>query len=515
MKKIGIITLVGSDNCGSLLQTYALQTYLENNFECIVEVINYQDKVSKRTYGIFAPAILMRPIQLFRTIQYYKRLKKQQLDYNRFRTSEIHLTSKKYHNLKQLKDEKWDYDILISGSDQIWNWPEAYIDETYFLDWGGEARRIAYAPSTGGSINTQNGLLEWVNKDIATLSKIRACLATYQMISIREESGQKYFERLLGKNVPLVADPTLMLDRSFFHELAGENIVNGEYIFYYSYGYKNNELNMIVSKAAERLNLPVYVINASLWNHKNNKEYKFVLHNEGGPYAYLSLMKYAKYVFAESFHGCIFAYIFKKNFWFVNNFSDGRVEARIDSLLSYLELSERILHSKNFETTKLEAKIDYEKKFVKFEELYNQSKIYLQKAIETEYCEDFTKDSVEYSLVKKVIWNDMSLSSIKERIDEFKMKENLLKKCLSDDVFEYYFKVDKLDFSSLKTDEIAMRIVNSDVYKQQCEYNRLQKKYGYIGHLFFRTKQKFSEGGVRAVLRAFITKYKWWFRIGY
>ena len=516
MLKIGIITLAGSDNCGSLLQTYALQTYLEQNYDCNVDVINYKDKVSARTYGIFAPAIIMRPVHLVRTIQHYKRLKQQQLDYARFREQEIHLTNKEYHTLQELQSEKWDYDILISGSDQVWNWPEAYIDETYFLDWGGcKVRRIAYAPSTGGSINPADSLLEWVNGDAETLKKIRQCLAKFQMISVREESGQEYLRRLLGREIPLVADPTLILDRRSWYRLAGKTLVKEDYIFYYSYGYKNDELNALVQQAAERLNLPVYVINASLWNHRNNRKLGFKIHKAGGPYAYLSLMKYAKYVFVESFHGCIFAFVFHRNFWFLNNYTDGKLEARISSLLEYLQLKDRIVHTGNVNEIVLESPIDYGKPFTKLDDLCVRSQNYLKAAIECGEKIDYTKNSIEYNISQQVQWDTMTPEQIQKRFERIKPQAYQIMHQITDTAFEQYFHVSKKDMLSLSAKDFLERIVKDKAFRKQLEYNYLTGRYKYLGHLIFRTKQKFSEGGLKSVWRAIITKYKWWFRIGY
>lgn len=516
MLKIGIMTLVGSDNCGSLLQAYALQTYLEQHFDCKVTIINYRDDVSLHTYGIFAPAILVRPVQLLRTLQHYKRLKRQQYDYEQFRKKELHLTHKIYHTLQELQAQKWNYDILVSGSDQVWNWPEAYIDESYFLDWGGNnVRRIAYAPSTGGSINPENSLLEWVNGDTAILKKIRKCLAKFQMISVREESGQIYLQRLLDTEIPLVADPTLMLNPNSWIKLAANSIVKGEYIFYYSYGYKNDELNLLVKKAAKKLQLPVYVINASLWNHRNNKKLGFIIHPEGGPYAYLSLMKHAKYVFAESFHGCIFAFIFHKNFWFMNNYSDGRMEARIYSLLNYLQLTNRSLHSVNFESTDLAFPIDYDKPFLQLEKLCEQSADYLNVAINTNKSLDYNNDSLEYQIAQKVQWTTMPSSEIKRNFMLLKPKALLLKNRISDIAFQQYFYITKSELDHLSGETFQKSILKNPAYIEQHTHQNLIQKYGYLGHLVFRLVKKFHEGGIKSVLRSIVVKYKWWFRIGY
>lgn len=514
--KIGIITLVGSDNCGSLLQTYALQTYLEKHYDCTVDVIDYQDKVSARTYGIVAPVILMRPIQLFRTIQHYKRLRSQKEDYAGFRKRYIHLTEKSYHTVKDLQKETWTYDILISGSDQVWNWPEAYIDETYFLSWADDdVRKIAYAPSTGGSIDPENALALWMDEDRRELKKIHDLLLRYQMISVREESGKQYLDRMLATDIPLVADPTLMLEEKDWDKITPERNVKGRYIFYYSYGYKNQELNLLVKKAADRLDLPVYVINASLWNHTKAEIWNFKIHKNGGPLAYLSLMKHAEYVFVESFHGCIFAFLFKRNFWFLNNYSDGRVEARIRSLLENFSLMDRILHKGNFDSTDLKRPIDHKASFEKLESLKDISREFIDKAVKTDIDRKYPEDALEYRIAMTTDWISFSDEKIKDRFKKIKpMAERFMKIC-PDKVFDQYFHVSKTDFLKMDADGYLAALKESLWYKDQSEHQKLQHRFGYLGHLFYRTSKKFREGGIRSVVQGIVVKYKWWFRIGY
>ena len=514
--KVGIITLSGSDNCGSLLQTYALQTYLEKNYNCEVEIIDYVDKFTEKTYGIFAPAIIMRPRQLFRTIQHYKRLKRQKDDYKKFRDDYLHLSKTKYRSISDLEKCKSDYDIVISGSDQVWNWPEGYVDEVYFLSWvSDEVRKIAYAPSTGGSIIENESLAKWTDYNYKDLKSIHDCLNRYDMVSVREESGQQYLSRMLGREVPLVADPTLMLDYSAWQKIVPSEHVETEYIFYYSYGYKNLQLNELVSKAATKLHLPVYVINASLWNHTSADRYGFKIYDKGGPLAYLSLMKNAKYVFAESFHGCIFAYTFKKNFWFLNNFTDGRIEARINSLLTFLELKNRIINIENFEDTDLSVEIDYSYDYPVLNELRNESAEFIEKAVKGGYSEKSDSKSVEYRIAMLSRWSDYSDEEIEKHYE--KAKNILLQNQISnaEELIDRYFHVEPSVIINGSFLMFFNELKKSKWYIEQKKQKDLTNKYGYVGHLIYRVKQKYKEDGIKGVMRGIITKYKWWFRIGY
>jgi transcriptional regulator NrdR family protein len=48
------------------------------------------------------------------------------------------------------------------------------------------------------------------------------------------------------------------------------------------------------------------------------KEYGFRLYEKSGPRAFLTLMSNAKECFVESFHGMLFAYMFKRDFWLLD-----------------------------------------------------------------------------------------------------------------------------------------------------------------------------------------------------
>ena len=54
--KIGIITLSASDNCGSLLQAYALMNILKEKGHT-VEIIDFSTRISKKCIAFFIPVI--------------------------------------------------------------------------------------------------------------------------------------------------------------------------------------------------------------------------------------------------------------------------------------------------------------------------------------------------------------------------------------------------------------------------------------------------------------------------
>ena len=77
--KIGIITLSASDNCGSLLQSYALKKLLEKYGE--VEIINFSSEASHSMYDI--PKY--RGYDFLKKFKDVRKLSKAKADYEFFR----------------------------------------------------------------------------------------------------------------------------------------------------------------------------------------------------------------------------------------------------------------------------------------------------------------------------------------------------------------------------------------------------------------------------------------------
>ena len=58
-----------------------------------------------------------------------------------------------------------------------------------------------------------------------------------QRISVREESGQKLVKNLVGRDIPVVCDPTLLFSAEQWMEIQPEKAVEtGDYIFCYFLG---------------------------------------------------------------------------------------------------------------------------------------------------------------------------------------------------------------------------------------------------------------------------------------
>ena len=152
-KKIGIITLFNCYNYGAVLQAYATYKYIESLGYEHVELINYENKYeskSKKTIRFIVSGNIKEIIKRF--IQYIILGKNRNLKKGFYYfLNKVKKSKKKFKNIEELRNTS--YDILISGSDQIWN-PVIFnkIDFAYLLDFSDKAKKYSISSSAGSYI---------------------------------------------------------------------------------------------------------------------------------------------------------------------------------------------------------------------------------------------------------------------------------------------------------------------------------------------------------------------------
>lgn len=367
-KNVGILTLSASDNCGSLLQTYAMQQVLRKRYAPEAEVIDFRSEKARELYRIVPSKLLEHPRRTLHGILWYSRIRQEKEDYALFREQQLHMTKKVYLSEEELTADPPAFGSIITGSDQVWNLHMPDFDPAFFLNWAAPGmRKIAYAPSLGGT-----GL------DVAEdPDSLRKSIRSFTGVSVRESFGQESVKELTGLEPPIVADPTLLLDRADWDALTPEPMVRGNYIFYYSWAYEDEKSNSIVSEYARKTGMPVYVINPSKWIRFSPSKFGFRLAERTGPMVFLNLMRYAKKVFVQSFHGIIFADIFQRDYLFLDEHSCNElVDKRIWGILQTLEKEDRIARSLDdiFQLEEVGAK---ESSYTRLSKLQQESFAYL------------------------------------------------------------------------------------------------------------------------------------------
>ena len=114
------------------------------------------------------------------------------------------------------------------------------------------------------------------------------------------------FKRRIFDNTKHVLDPTLLVDRESWHELAGKRRINGKYIFCYMLGDDRNQRKQIKEFAKKNglklVTLP-HIVNSSAFQFKT-QDWHFgdvQLYDVGIP-EFLSLIQHAEIVVTDSFH---------------------------------------------------------------------------------------------------------------------------------------------------------------------------------------------------------------------
>lgn len=314
------MTFINANNYGAILQAYGLQTYLEN-IGNHVEFIDY--KYSGLTkLNIWQKSL--RKIKSFlqpKEVQYRK--SKQQAFYG-FKKKYISLTGKQYYNEVDL--DLHEDDIVISGSDQIWNSDLNGMSSRFYLDFCKKNKSFTYAASVGRTPIT--------NKDIELISRY---VKDIKMISVREQSLLDY---LINENIEaqLVCDPVFLLNRNEWSKIAKFNDKN-DYILVYGMA-DTYELRKTVQKVLKKYNKKVYYI----WGGKDNPYSKIYGErlNCYGPDEFVGCVMNAELVITNSFHGAAFSIIFNKKLYVVKHTNRND---RLEHLLNISGNSGKIISS--------------------------------------------------------------------------------------------------------------------------------------------------------------------------
>lgn len=368
-KTIGIITFHTALNYGAVLQAYALKKVCDRvGYEAhivdyrytgiseeVAPVKAFLDKSSRRYHAVYP---------LIRGMMSYPGDKKREKEFCEFRKKYL-AESGPCTNEEDIAD--LDYDILVSGSDQIWNYriTGEKFDPVFFLKMNSDAQKVIYAASahdTPFPLDMELKLKEMLAESDAA-------------ISIREKKLADYTAKITGNVYPVVLDPTLLAGREIIEEIPTSEPPEKPYILLYQID-ANPTSDISVRTLEEKFGCDVYTMTVPRLGDTHGRR------GDCGPEKFLSLLKGAKFLVTNSFHGIALSLILEKQFYVYEN---GGVMSRIDSLLQAVDLCGR--------KVKMVADIDQDNTidFVpvqrKLTALREQSMEFLQKALAGEtYC---------------------------------------------------------------------------------------------------------------------------------
>lgn len=359
-KKIGIITFHNSYNCGSMLQTYALQQIIDRMSNGKAEVIDFSNEGQGRLYSVRQPNQGAKNIiKNMILTPYFSRIKQNYDSYEGFKQKRFKLSPGPVHTMNELTDQA--YDIVVAGSDQVWNITIEDGDDAYFLPWVEKAKKVAYAPSFGA----KNPM-----KFAKEPQRYADYLNSFSALSIRERNGQQWLKSLTGRDAELLLDPTLLLDANDYDAIASKELrLPPKYIFYYSPGY-SRDINRLVKKISEKYDLPVIAFNTKTFYVKGMQFSGFKLPALENPSTYLQLIRNAELIITTSFHGTVFSSIYRKKFWTVKNGGMFGDDDRVKTLMYLLDLEDRMV------PIEFDPNFDYlrEKSYRNYESLLEQER---------------------------------------------------------------------------------------------------------------------------------------------
>ena len=335
-KKIRIVSFQNAHNFGAVCQAYGLQQTLLDMGYTDVLFLNYNPKYLKDRYDPlrlwklpnFKVSFLHKISRFLRWCSiilatYYRNTK-----FNSSIKRLLHQTDKVLCQVNDFEDE--EADILICGSDQIWNIAlTKVLDPVFFgLAMKKTGKVVAYAPSTEISSLSENVIRELEEKT-----------AHFSSISVREQLVKEKLQSFLPQPIEVCVDPTILCSKEAYNKIASRNLVNAPYICVYAY-YPDEKIVQDVIKTIpsyEKYEVHYISFTAASIDKWLDQSYHFAISVED----FISFFKHASYVVTNSFHGLAFSLMFEKNF--MVTWMD-KVSTRSESLLKDVDLTNRMVH---------------------------------------------------------------------------------------------------------------------------------------------------------------------------
>lgn len=380
MRKIGLVC-VNNNNYGSILQSFALQ-YVLKKLGNDVTVIRYEEKslmqklhrmknrewtINKWNYikNYYIIPIWNKPLK--------NGLRLRHARFNKFKNSNFTYSSI-YTNLKDISEFVKTMDVIVLGSDQVWH--PANLEMNYFtLNFVPiNIKKISYAPSFG----------------VSSLTNIQAkktidFLRRFDAISVRELAGKKMIKDLIGKDVEIVCDPTLLLSSDEWNNIfnISKPMVNYKYILCYFIG-DNPWQRKIAEAICKKLELKIIALpHIDKYIH-SDESYADIKYYDAGPIEFINLIKYASLVLTDSFHATVFSIINHTPFFTFNRFktkTKTSTNSRISSILEILGLVKRYIKSETDLSITDNILCDFSNTDKILEEFRNNSLKYLKESI--------------------------------------------------------------------------------------------------------------------------------------
>lgn len=292
MMRVGILTFSRANNYGATLQAFALLKKMQAlRFDA--QLIDYQCPAidamhAKKPVGAGVP-LKQNVFNLFSNILLASRRRA----FRRFRRD---WEQSRAFTRENIREANRDYDLFVTGSDQVFNLKLTGDDTSYFLDFAEPGKKkAAYAASVG----------KYLPEKKETYRKL---LADFSAVSVRESSAADLLRELLGTAPSVMPDPVFLHTADEWRRLLGVRKKNGRpYLLIYAL-VENKELYSRAAAIAKKRGLRTVVLTRA---PKPAGKADRVLRS-AGPREFVELIDNASFVVTNSFHGTVFSLLFQK-----------------------------------------------------------------------------------------------------------------------------------------------------------------------------------------------------------
>lgn len=308
MKRAAILTRTDSINFGTILQNYALQKAVK---DFGYEVKTIDDRQPRRLYSGKTEQKPAQDSLKERIYRWYDQRKEQRADKRNLAIHKKCESFKKryieYDMIESLDEINKAYDIVISGSDQIWAQDaEPRMYPFFMQDFvSNKLVKASYAVSVGSDYSSEKA------------ADVRAYLDDFDFLSVRESSSAKLLSRYTDKKAEIVCDPVLLLPSSQWDILAGQRRHKNRYIF--CYFLSNNPWYFQKVKELVRLYPDRQVL---VFEKKPVPHPDCIMIEACSPRDFLNDIKYADYVLTDSYHVFLFSLIFRRRINVLERFTN-------------------------------------------------------------------------------------------------------------------------------------------------------------------------------------------------
>lgn len=352
MKKVGLAVVTYKDNFGSALQTYATQYVLNNlGYETgIFDINGVHRDINKKKIKYYLSRVFQKDERKYLFDNLLSRGRKKTNASNDKYAENMRVRHQMYldfnkkwlkfmprvNGWKALTQQSATCDHVVVGSDQLWR--PSNIAGCYFT--------LEFVPDDVNKIalSTSFGISE-IPKSLHKHAK--SYLNRINSISVREDTGKKIVKDLTGRDIPVVCDPTMLLDAEQWKDIQeGKPFTDGDYILVYFMG-DNPQHREFVKKLKEKTGYKIVGLMHGATYVSADEGFADEEPYNVGPGEFINLIRNAKYMCTDSFHGTVFSILNNTPFFSFRRYEDSSefsTNDRLHTLLKWTGLSERMLY---------------------------------------------------------------------------------------------------------------------------------------------------------------------------